>query len=130
MAEVNHLIESGSKKIVGRHQNFLQFLSGFYGHYFNFSGISRGGFPAKTFCLSAFQGFCRADYLFLKILEDADGDEVHKRHMAEGLGLEPGASFRTADIFKRHKQVYATFVDKDDKGHYWLKPDFVILERG
>ena len=69
-------------------------------------------------------------YLFLKILEDADGDEVHKRHMAEGLGLQPGASFRTADIFKRHKQVYATFVDKDDKGHYWLKPDFVILERG
>ena len=69
-------------------------------------------------------------YLFLKILEDADGDEVHKRHIAEGLGLEPGASFRTADIFKRHKQVYATFVDKDDKGHYWLRPDFVILERG
>lgn len=46
-------------------------------------------------------------YLFLKILEDADGDEVHKRHMAEGLGLEPGTSFRTADIFKRHKQVLA-----------------------
>jgi hypothetical protein len=69
-------------------------------------------------------------YLFLKILEDADGDEVHKRHMAEGLGLEPGTSFRTAGVFKRHKQVYATFVDKDDKGHYWLKPDFVILERG
>ncbi len=35
-------------------------------------------------------------YLFLKILEDADGDEVHKRHIAAGLGLEPGASFRTA----------------------------------
>ncbi|ELX8338865.1 hypothetical protein RYY48_006506 [Pseudomonas aeruginosa] len=69
-------------------------------------------------------------YLFLKILEDADGDEVHKRHMAEGLGLEPGTSFRTAGVFKRHKQVYTTFVDKDDKGHYWLKPDFVILERG
>jgi predicted RNA-binding Zn-ribbon protein involved in translation (DUF1610 family) len=56
-------------------------------------------------------------YLFLKILEDADGDEVHKLHIAEGLGLEPGASFRTADIFKRHKQVYAIFVDKDDRGH-------------
>ncbi|WP_316893483.1 hypothetical protein, partial [Ralstonia mannitolilytica] len=26
-------------------------------------------------------------------------------------------------------QTNATFVDKDDKGHYWLKPDFVILER-
>lgn len=49
-------------------------------------------------------------YLFLKILEDADGDEVHKRRIAEGLGLEPGATFRTADIFKRHKQVYAAFV--------------------
>jgi hypothetical protein len=69
-------------------------------------------------------------YLFLKILEDADGDEVHKRRIAEGLGLEPGPNFRTADIFKRHKKVYATFVDKDDKGHYWLKPEFVILERG
>lgn len=69
-------------------------------------------------------------YLFLKILEDHDGDEVHKRHIAEGLGLEPAASFRTADIFKRHKQVYTTFVDKDDKGHYWLKDEFMILERG
>lgn len=66
---------------------------------------------------------------FLQILEDADGDEVHKRHIADGLGLEPGTSFRTADIFKRHKQVYTTFVDKDDKGHYWLKPEFVTLER-
>ena len=70
MAEVNHLIESGSKKIVGRHQNFVQFLSGFYGHYFNFSGISRGGFPAKTFCLSAFQGFCRADYFLRRLPRD------------------------------------------------------------
>jgi len=66
-------------------------------------------------------------YLFLRILEDADGDEVHKRHIAEGLGLEPSASCRTADIFKRHKQVYATFVDKDDKGHYWLKPNTVHI---
>lgn len=67
-------------------------------------------------------------YLFLKILEDADGDEVHKRHLAEGLGIEEG-SFRTADIFKRHKQVLATFVGKDGKGNYWLEPDFVALER-
>ncbi|WP_434515016.1 hypothetical protein AB6Q56_21355 [Dechloromonas sp. ARDL1] len=44
--------------------------------------------------------------------------------------FEPGATFRTADIFKRHKQVYTTFVGKDDKGHYLLKPEFVILERG
>ena len=66
-------------------------------------------------------------YAFLKTLEDADGDEVHKRYLAEALGIEE--TFRTADIFKRHKVVYATFVETDRKGSYWLKPEFVILER-
>lgn len=66
-------------------------------------------------------------YAFLKILEDADGDEVHKRYLAEALGIEE--TFRTPDIFKRHKVVYATFVETDRKGNYWLKPEFVILER-
>jgi hypothetical protein len=58
---INHLVESGSEKIVSRHQNFLQFLSGFYGHYFNSSGMLGGNFPLKIFCLHAFQDFCRAD---------------------------------------------------------------------
>lgn len=66
-------------------------------------------------------------YTFLKVLEDADGDEVHKRHIAEHLGIEV-STFRTADIVKRHKQVYQTFVDKDDKGHYWLRPEFITIE--
>lgn len=66
-------------------------------------------------------------YAFLKVLEDADGDEVHKRHLAESLGLDE--SFRKADVFKRHKRVFDTFVEMDNKGHYWLKPEFVILER-
>jgi hypothetical protein len=65
---------------------------------------------------------------FLKILEDADGDEVHKRHIAERMGFEGG--FRKADIFKRHKDVFDTFVQYDSKGNYWLRPEFVILERG
>ena len=69
-------------------------------------------------------------YLLLKILEGADGDEVPKRCIAERLGLELGTTFRTAGIFKRHKLVCTTFVDKEDKRHYWLKPEFVILERG
>ncbi len=67
-------------------------------------------------------------YGFLKILEDADGDEVHKRHIAEGLGIE-ASTFRIADIVKRHKPVSEAFVDKDGNGNYWLKPDFVILDR-
>jgi hypothetical protein len=67
-------------------------------------------------------------FSFLKILEDADGDEVHKRHIAEALGVE-AATFRTADIVKRHRVVFDTFVESDHKGSYWLKPDFVILER-
>lgn len=66
-------------------------------------------------------------YAFLKILVDADGDEVHKRHIAERLGIE-AESFRTADVFKRHKSVYETCVGKDDKGNYWLRPEFLILE--
>jgi hypothetical protein len=66
-------------------------------------------------------------YAFLKILEDADGDEVHKRYLAEALGIEE--TFRNADIFKRHKMIFKTFIETDRKGNYWLKPEFVILER-
>jgi len=63
MSEINHLIESGAEKIVGSHQNFPQFLSGFYGQYFNFSGISWGGFLAEIACSFAFRVFCRADQI-------------------------------------------------------------------
>ncbi len=67
-------------------------------------------------------------YAFLKILQAADGDEVHKRHLAEALGLNEG-TFRSADIVKRHRPVFETFVDLDRKGSYWLKPEFIDLER-
>lgn len=66
---------------------------------------------------------------FLTILEEADGDEVHKRHIASKLVIAT-ATFRTADIFKRHKQVQAIFVGNDNNGNYWLKPEFLTLERG
>ena len=66
---------------------------------------------------------------FLAILEKADGDEVHKRHIASKLVIAT-ATFRTADIFKRHKQVQAIFVGNDNNGNYWLKPEFLTLERG
>ena len=67
-------------------------------------------------------------YGFLKVLEDADGDEVHKRGIAQALGISE--TFRYADIKKRHKAVFDTFVQSDDKGHFWLRPEFLILERG
>ena len=67
-------------------------------------------------------------YGFLKVLEDADGDEVHKRGIAQALGISE--TFRYADIKKRHKVVFDTFVQSDDKGHFWLRPEFLILERG
>lgn len=67
-------------------------------------------------------------YEFLKIIEAADGDEVHKHHIADGLKIDE-AKFRSIDIFKRHKAVFETFVESDRKGHYWLKPEFIILER-
>ena len=67
-------------------------------------------------------------YGFLKVLEDADGDEVPKREIARALGIPE--TFRYADIKKRHKAVFDTFVQSDDKGHFWLRPEFLILERG
>ena len=66
-------------------------------------------------------------YEFLKVLEEAEGDEVHKRHIARSLGVS-AATFRTADIFKRHKQVSKTFVGNDKKGNFWLKPEFIMIE--
>jgi len=77
VAQVNHLVESGAEKIVGGHQNFPQFLSGFYGHYFNFSGISWDNFLARTSCLPAFQAFCRGDYC---------SDEHTNDNLANALG--------------------------------------------
>jgi len=65
---------------------------------------------------------------FLTVLEEFDGDEVHKRHLAERLGIEP-EKFRLADIIKRHRLIFETFVEADQKGHYWLKPEFATLER-
>jgi hypothetical protein len=67
-------------------------------------------------------------YDFLKVLEDAEGDEVHKRQIAQALGI--AENFRYADIKKRHKLVFDTFVQSDAKGHFWLRPEFLILERG
>lgn len=67
-------------------------------------------------------------YDFLKLLEDADGDEVHKSHIASAMNIAP--AFRRADIFKRHKNIFDTFAQADNKGNYWLHPDFIILERG
>lgn len=67
-------------------------------------------------------------YDFLKLLEDADGDEVHKSHIASAMNIS--SAFRRADIFKRHKNIFDTFAQADNKGNYWLHPDFIILERG
>ena len=64
---------------------------------------------------------------FLRVLEEADGDEVHKRRLAQALQIQE--NFRIADVFKRHREVVNTFVQSDRRGNYWLKPEFVILDR-
>ena len=63
---------------------------------------------------------------FLKVLINADGDEVHKLRIAQALGIPP--NFRFADIKKRHKPVFDTFVQHDQKGYFWLHPDYLIPE--
>ena len=67
-------------------------------------------------------------YGFLKVLEDADGDEVPKREIAQALGIPE--TFRYADIKKHHRLVFDTFVQSDHKGNFWLIPEYLILERG
>lgn len=67
-------------------------------------------------------------YGFLKVLEDADGDEVHKRLIAAALDIRE--IFRYADIKKHHRVVFDTFVQSDQKGNFWLRPEYLILERG
>lgn len=67
-------------------------------------------------------------YGFLKVLENADGDEVHKRQIANALAIPE--NFRFADIKKHHREVFDTFVQNDHKGNYWLVPEYLILERG
>ena len=67
-------------------------------------------------------------YGFLKVLDEAEGDEVHKRKIAGAL--EIAENFRYADIRKHHREVFDTFVQSDQKGNYWLHPDYLILERG
>ena len=66
-------------------------------------------------------------YTFLTILQDADGDEVHKSHIAKGLKTKI-STFKAIDVFRHHKEVYAVFVGKDNKGNYWIPPEFLISE--
>jgi hypothetical protein len=67
-------------------------------------------------------------FKFLKVLLDADGDEVHKRQIAAALEIPD--TFRFADIKKRHPEVFETFVQSDQKGYYWLHPDYLLSEGG
>jgi hypothetical protein len=60
-------------------------------------------------------------YRFLSVLEAAGGEPVHKRILADELDIAVDKCKGT-DIFKRHRDVYRTFVDHDAAGKYWLKP--------
>lgn len=63
---------------------------------------------------------------FLTILDDHGGDEVHKQHIAEAMGVD--GPIDVAQMFKRHRRVFDTFVGSDKKGHFWLKPDFLKID--
>ncbi|MCJ9707570.1 hypothetical protein LWS69_00795 [Bordetella hinzii] len=65
---------------------------------------------------------------FLSVLQRAAGDPVHKRTIADALEIDVDKC-KGADIFKRHKAVYRTFVAHDTDGHYWLKPEYVDDQR-
>lgn len=65
---------------------------------------------------------------FLSVLQRAAGDPVHKRTIADALEINVDKC-KGADIFKRHKAVYRTFVAHDTDGHYWLKAEYADDQR-
>lgn len=66
---------------------------------------------------------------FLLVLDDADGDEVHKTHLAEAMGMTLDR-FKPGDIFRRHTQVRDTFVVSDNNGRYRLKDAYRTQQEG
>lgn len=61
---------------------------------------------------------------FLLVLIEAGGKPVHKRQLADALEADV-ESCKGSEIFKRHKAVYQAFVEHDQEGRYWLKPEFL-----
>ena len=54
---------------------------------------------------------------------------------AEELEIENTGRMRKqelmfANIKKRHAEVFETFVQSDQKGYYWLHPDYLLSEGG
>lgn len=68
-------------------------------------------------------------FQFLTLLEDAVGEPLHKRAIADALEMDIDA-FKPATMFKRHKAVYDAFVAGDRNGRYWIKPEFVSAPEG
>lgn len=64
----------------------------------------------------------------LSVLAQGGGDPAHKRTIADALEIDVDKC-KGADICKRRKAVYRTFVAHDNDGHYWLKPEFVNDQR-
>lgn len=67
-------------------------------------------------------------YQFLSLLEKADGKALHKRAISDKLEIAVD-TFKAASIFKRHKEVYGTFVDSDGEGRYWIKGNISSMQR-
>jgi hypothetical protein len=68
-------------------------------------------------------------YQFLVLLDAAVGKALHKRIITDKLEI-PVDTFKPGTIFKRHRKVYETFVDSDHEGRYWIKPEFVLVQKG
>ena len=66
---------------------------------------------------------------FLILLDEAAGEPLHKRAIADALEMDIDA-FKPATMFKRHKPVYDAFVAGDRNGRYWIKPEFVSATEG
>ncbi len=67
-------------------------------------------------------------YQFLCVLEQAAGEPVHKRTLADALEIDVDKC-KGSLIFKRHKPIYKTFIGHDSRGHYWIHRTFLPDQR-
>ena len=67
-------------------------------------------------------------YQFLCVLEQAAGEPVHKRTLADALEIDVDKC-KGSLIFKRHKPIYETFVGHDSRGNYWIHRTFLPDQR-
>lgn len=64
-------------------------------------------------------------YQFVCILLDAKGRPVHKSTIIEMIEMDAD-EFKPATTFKRCKPILEVFIERDGRGCYWIRKDYLV----